>query len=85
MSLAQLRAFFGWCTLINLIWLLYASFMARFAYNWLWQWSNQWIFLSNEQFHIVLYLLIGTFKLIFIAFNLVPYIALAIMSRKHRV
>jgi len=26
-----------------------------------------------------------TFKLIFIAFNLVPYIALAIMSRKHQV
>jgi len=85
MSLAQLRAFFGWCTIINMIWLLYATFMARFAFNWLWQWSNQWIYLSLEHFRIVLYLLIGTFKLFLIAFNLVPYIVLAIMSRKHPV
>jgi len=75
-----IRAFFRWCTIINGGLLIVASLVIRFGGDWFFGMHNKWIPITEDSFHLAVYILLGFFKIIVIVFNLVPSIALVIIG-----
>jgi hypothetical protein len=80
MTLETIRAFLGWCTLINygvlVIWFL----MFVFARDWLRKLHTRWFKLPAAHFDAIHYAGMGLYKLGIFLFNLAPYIALRIVG-----
>ncbi len=77
-----IRAFFGWCAIINGGLLILASLLVRFAGGWAFEMHNKWIPITEDSFHLAIYILLGFFKIIVVVFNLVPYVALVIIGNR---
>ena len=80
MDINTVKAFFMWCTIINLAMLIFSSVMLAFAGNWVYGIHSKLFPLSREAFNVAIYSFLGLYKIIFIAFNLVPFIALGIIG-----
>ena len=79
MDIQTLTSFFMWCTIINFgilaVWTLSALLAPDLVYR------TQKLFpIPRETFNVVLYCFIGSFKIVFLVFNLVPYLALLIVG-----
>jgi len=70
----------GWCTAINLgilmIWFLF--FIC--SHDWLYRFHTKWFKLSEEKFDSIHYASMAFFKLSVFLLNLVPYLALRIVT-----
>lgn len=80
MNVDSLIAFLGWCTLINLGLLIWWSLFVVFAHDWTYRTHSKWFKISVDQFDSMHYSLMGVFKMGVIIFNLVPYLALRIVT-----
>lgn len=80
MDILTLRAFFMWCTIINGGLLFFWITMCAFAPNLVYRTQSKWFPLSKDVFEVVIYSFLGLFKLFFLVFNLVPYLALLIVG-----
>ncbi len=80
MDMQTLETFFMWCTVINGGLLIYSTIGLTFAPNWIYKVQSRWYPISREAFNVIIYSFLGLYKLFFITFNLVPYIALRIMG-----
>ena len=69
-----------WCTIINGGLLIFSSLMCTFAGGWIYRVHSRWFPMSREAFNAVIYSFVGLYKILFITFNLIPYIALAIIG-----
>ena len=80
MDIQTLTSFFMWCTIINggllLLWSLAHVIAPDLVYNT----QKKFFHLPKETFTVVFYSFIGLFKIIFLVFNLVPYLALLIIG-----
>ena len=80
MDLQTLELFFMWCTIINgaiyLEWLLFFIFAPDFVYRM----QSRLFPIPRETYNVVIYSLLGAFKLFLIFFNIVPYLALVIIN-----
>jgi hypothetical protein len=52
------------------------------AGDWVYRVQSRWYPVTRDTFNVVIYSFIGLFKMLFLMFNLVPYIALVILGRK---
>jgi len=73
-------AVLGWCTLINFSLLIWWFLFLVMAHDWTHRLHAKWFRLSPEQFDTLHYSLMGVFKMGVIIFNLVPYLALRIVT-----
>lgn len=81
MDIGTLRAFFGWCTVLNGGLLLVVSLVVcTMAGDWTYRMTSRWFPISRETFNVTLYCFIGAMKLVVLMLNLVPYIALALIG-----
>lgn len=80
MNIAVIKAFFGWCTIINGALLIISSLVCSRAGNWIYRMHGWWFPISRESFNLTIYCFIGAMKLVVILFNLVPYIALVVAT-----
>ena len=80
MTIQMLRAFFGWCTVINGALLIWATLFCILAGDWIYRIHSRWFPMSHQAFTLVSYCFIGGMKIIVLMFNLVPYIALVALS-----
>lgn len=80
MDISTLTTFFMWCTIMNGALLVLWTFMLLFAPNLVYRTQHRWFPISRETFDVVIYCFIGAFKIFFLMFNLVPYIALLIVG-----
>jgi len=80
MTLEMIRAFFAWCSVINIGILLYWFLFIIFAHDWVYKYHTKWFKISREHFDALHYGLMGVFKLGVFLFNLVPYFALRIVG-----
>lgn len=80
MNLELLKAFFGWMTLINLGFYVWTALMCMFAKGLLSRVSGKMFGVDETTGRAIIYGYIGMYKLLFIVFNLVPWIALTIMT-----
>jgi hypothetical protein len=79
-TIAILREFLLWCTLINYA-VLIAWFVAfTFAHKALYLLHTRWFRLSEDQFDAVHYAGMAGYKIAVLSLNLVPYIALRLAT-----
>ena len=80
MDIQTLTAFFMWCTIINggifILWTVFSTFAPDFVYRT----QSRWLPVSRETFNVVIYAFLGLFKIVFLVFNVVPYVALLIVG-----
>ena len=80
MGVQTLQSFFMWCTIINAVLLVLTGVIFTFAGDWVYRVQSKWYPISRDTFNVVIYSFIGLFKLFFLMFNLVPYVALLVME-----
>lgn len=80
MSTEILRSFLLWSTVINYGILLYWFLMFWLARDWIRGLHGRWFRLSDEHFDAIHYAAMGLYKVGIFLFNLVPYIALRIVT-----
>ncbi len=80
MDIQTLTSFFMWCTVMNGALLVLWSIMLLFAPDLVYRTQSRWFPISRETFNVVIYCFLGAFKIVFLAFNLVPYLALLIVG-----
>jgi len=80
MEIHTIRAFFMWCTIMNGVLLLLSGMICAFAGGWVYRVQSRWYPVTRDTFNVVIYSFIGLFKMLFLMFNLVPYIALVILG-----
>lgn len=80
MELETLSRFFLWCTIINFAVLLLWFLLFSLAHDWIHRLHGRWFRLSVEQFDAIHYAGIAAYKIGILLFNLVPYVALRIVS-----
>ena len=81
MDLESLRLFFMWCSLINGCLLVFLGLFLMFAGGFVHQVHKRWFPMSKDAFHVVVYSLLGAYKILVIVFNIVPLLAFLIMDR----
>ena len=80
MNIEVLRAFFGWCTIINGGLIIFAFLICAVAGDWVYRMHSLWFRIPSETLDRTLYGFLGVMKIIVIMLNLVPYVALVILS-----
>ena len=79
--ISSLTAFFGWCIVLNgsilVLWAGVLFLIPDLAYRT----QKSFVSISKEDFGRIFYFLIGLYKVLFIVFNVAPYIALKILQK----
>ena len=76
MTVEFLTSFLAWCTLINLVILILWWLVLAFGGSWMRGVHGKWFALSDEAFAATHYKVLAYFKMLWIVFNLTPYLAL---------
>ncbi len=82
MSTDLVRGALGWCAIINYGVLLLWFLGFWFAHDWIYRLHSQWFPMTVEQFNAIHYGAMAVYKIGVLLFNLVPYVALLIVSRR---
>jgi hypothetical protein len=80
MTLDAARDLLLWCTVINYAVLLVWFLAFRFAHGWMYGLHGRWFRLSPEQFDAIHYAAMAVYKIGILLLNLVPYLALLIVT-----
>jgi len=80
MDIQSFTQFFMWCSIINGGLLLFWASFIMLAPNLVYQVQTKWIPISRDTFDIAMYSFLGLFKIIFLMFNLVPYLSLLLIG-----
>jgi len=80
MDIITVRTFFMWCMIINGAMLIGSSLVCVFAGDWVYPIHSRLFNVSRETFNTLFYSFIAFYKILFLVFNLVPYIALVIIG-----
>ena len=80
MDMQTLTTFFMWCTIINggllILWTVFFVSAQELVYRT----QSKWFPIPRDTFNVVLYSFLGVFKIAFLVFNVVPYVALLIVG-----
>ncbi|QBY04942.1 hypothetical protein E2K93_11355 [Thalassotalea sp. HSM 43] len=79
MDVQQLAEFFGWCTVINAIFLILAWLIMQVFAEPIKALHRRMFTLDDETLQCVYFKFFGYYKLAIYVFNLAPYIALKLM------
>ena len=80
MDIKTLTAFFMWCTIINGSLLVLWIAMCILAPDLVYRTQSKWFPIPRETVNLVIYSFLGLFKILFLVFNVVPYVALLIVG-----
>jgi len=80
MDIETLRAFFMWCTILNIALLTLSFVFCVCAGDWVYRIHSKWFPIPRDVFNVVLYSFIGLYKMFVFVFNLIPYVALLIIE-----
>tara|TARA_B100000945_G_C19923878_1_gene386382 strand:- start:132 stop:386 length:255 start_codon:yes stop_codon:yes gene_type:complete len=75
-TVENLRILLGWCSAINTVILLVWFLAFVYLRDQIFQMHNKWFKLSEERFGEVHYTMMGYYKIVWILFNLLPYLVL---------
>ncbi len=80
MDIEAFTRFFMWCTIINGALLVLWTIMLILAPNLVYRTQSKWFPIPQATFDVVIYSFLGLFKIFFLTFNVVPYVALLIVG-----
>ena len=76
MTVEFFTSFLAWCTLINLVILILWFFFLTAGGGWVRRMHGKWFDLGEAEFAAIHYRAMAYFKMLWIVFNLTPYLAL---------
>jgi len=79
-DIEMLTRFFMWCSILNTSLLAVSFLILAFAGDWVYRIHGKWFTMPRETFNVVLYSFVGVYKIIVIVFNIIPWMALAIIG-----
>ena len=79
MSIPTVTTFFMWCTIINAGILIGSTIFFVFATDFIYRKHTKWFPMPRESFNVVVYSNLVMFEIVFVVFNLVPFVALVIV------
>ncbi len=80
MDIQTLTTCFMWCTIINGVLFLLATTLFILTPDFVYRTQKKWFPIPRDTYNVVIYSFLGLFKILFLVFNLVPYIALLIIG-----
>lgn len=80
MEIDSIRAFFMWCTILNIAFLSLSSLICVCAGDWVYRIHSKWFSIPREVFNVAMYSFLGLYKVLVFVFNLIPYVALLIIG-----
>ena len=80
MNIQTLTTFFMWCSVINGVLLTFWIIMYMSVPDLVYRTQSTFFPMPRETFHVVFYSFLGLFKIFFLIFNIVPYLALLIVG-----
>lgn len=80
MELTEFTTFLGWCTVINTLILAFSSAMIQVFKGTVTALMGRQSGMDEQKILTIYYTFLANYKICIIVFNLVPYIALKIMS-----
>lgn len=80
MDIQTMTGFFMWCSIINGGILLLWTCIFILAPDLVYRVQSRWFPIPRGTFDLVIYSFLGLFKIFFLVFNLVPYLALLILG-----
>lgn len=78
MDIQALTDFFKWCTIINGSILIIWSVLCMSVPNSVYKIQARWFPIQREPFDLSIFYFLGLFKILFIVFNVTPFLALVI-------
>jgi|TARA_Y100000294_G_scaffold164733_1_gene171690 hypothetical protein len=81
MDIQTLITFFKWCTIINGVLLVLSATIFILAPDFVYQTHSKLFPIPRETFDVIIYSFLGLYKIIFLVFNVVPYVALLIAGK----
>jgi len=78
MDIVAVKAFFMWCTIINVLLLTLSLLVCAYAGDWIYGIHSKWFPISREAFNVALYCFLALYKIFVMVFNFVPWIACVI-------
>ena len=82
MDIQKLTAFFMWCTIINGVLLVLAIIGCILSPDFGYSMQSEWFQIQRETLNVVIYFFLGVFKIFWLVFNVVPYVALLIVGKR---
>jgi len=82
MDIQKLKTFFMWCTIINGVLLVLGVTGYMFSPDLWYSVQSKLFHLPQENLKMVIYFLFGLFKICWLVFNAVPYVALLIAAKE---
>lgn len=80
MDLQILTEFFKWCTILAGGIYIYSAVMLVVVPDFVYNMQSRWFKITRETFNITIYAFLAFYKVVFIVFVLVPYLALLIIN-----
>ena len=80
MDIQMLTRFFMWCTVINGGLLAFWITISILDPDLVYRTQRKWFPIPRETFDLVIYCFLGLFKIFFLFFNVVPFLALLIVG-----
>ncbi len=80
MTIAIFRDFLLWSAVINMLLLLWWFLFLKFAHDWTYQLHSRWFKIAPEKFDAIHYAGLAFYKIAIFLFNIVPYLALLIVT-----
>lgn len=80
MTMEILKSFFFWCSVINLVLFIFSFLAIIFLRKFIVKTQGMWYKIEEDRLYSILYNTMIIYKILIIVFNIVPYIALRIIS-----
>ena len=80
MDIQTLTKFFMWCTIINGALFSLWTTLCLFAPDLVYRMQNKWFPMPRETYNVVIYSFLGLFKIIYLIFNVTPFVVLLIIG-----
>lgn len=80
MGYEMLTEFLFWCSVVNIIVLISLSVLVKVAGVWFYETREKWFAIPEDKFLIVVYAVLGGYKMLIIFFNVVPWAVLSVIG-----
>jgi hypothetical protein len=80
MDIETLTAFFMWCTILSVSILIIWAVGFAAAPNFIYRAQTMWCPVPRETFNVIVFSVLAGFRVLFVVFALVPFVALLIIG-----
>ncbi len=80
MDYEMLTEFLFWCSAANIIVLISLSVLVKVAGVWFYETREKWFAIPEDKYLVVVYAVLGGYKMLIIFFNVVPWAVLSVIG-----